>query len=1731
MTHLLFYLYKLSVLLLTFPVYVWRNGLAMLGNSSFTKKKRLLKPLHQTAYPFVKFSGLISLLILFTTATVVAQRFGNEWINYNQQYYKIPITQKGIHRITYSDLSNAGVPVDRVDPRRIQVYYHGTEQAISINGEADAIFHPNDFIEFYGEGNDGTLDSLLYLPSSAQPHKYLSLYSDTASYFLSWRLDNGFGKRMESVYEANVSNITSETYHWDEKLLLLSDQFASGQTYERGTDLYVQMSQYDYGEGWTGELIEKFQSKDYTLTGIQNIATTAAKPTIEVLLIGRSKWNHNSEIFIGNSSASLRSLGSVQFQYNNKYLFTATVEPTDFTSGQAVIRIRSNGTNDNNRDAVSVSYIRLIYPQTIDAGSSPQKYLTLEKKATNKSFIEIANPATGTLLYDITDKHTVKRIGTNTSAGKLTAIVPNTANGRKLFANTNFLPVGRINKVGFRNINAANHTYIIISHNKLMKPAGGYPDAVKAYASYRASTAGGRYDTLVVDVNLLYNQYSYGEPSPLAIRRFADFLLTNGNPKFLFLIGRSQYPFALLPLSSGDFNHTRNPNYPTRNFVPTAGYPGSDIHLTAGLTGNPYVPSIPTGRINVTTPEQIINYLNKVIEHEATPADALWRKNLVHLSGGKNLAELRAFRLFVDDFKRMAEGTYLGGKVATFSKRSDNAVELINIADQVNKGTSLITFFGHSSIGFTDIEIGYVSDPLQGYRNKGKYPMILVNGCEAGDIFYDSNNLSFGEDWILAKDKGAVLFLAHSALGYVTPLRRYTEWFYRTAFSDSLYVGKPIGNIQKEVIRRFVGSNTTNFIELSHAQQFTLQGDPSLSLLGTDKPDYYTNDDQLFLRSFDNSPITAVSDSFQIGIITSNFGRVSNSSIPVTVRRTTSEGIVEQLDTVFFPPVFYQDTLFYTIRSQNFNAGGNNRFEVILDVGNSIAELNENNNTGVLEYFMPSVGAIPLYPKEYSIVNQQPVTFIAQTTLTSTENRQYVFELDTVHTFTSPVKKTATITAGTLPTWKTDLLSNSVQHDSTVYYWRIRFADMPADANNSWAESSFIYINNSPEGWSQSRFPQFSKSKPVQVNRNTSTETWEFKEVNTLLDVRTSGVNYPDATSTIKLSLNNSTDVVRRNCMPNTLIGVTFDKVTTVPYSLIPGLRCETPTGTDAFVSNYMSNGYLSADGLITYIDAIPAGDYVLLFTSGSINFSSWTPAMKAKLEEIGADPAKIALLQTGHPYIIQGRKGATPGTALEVLADYSPGVDPAVQTIALKQTITGRADNGTITSSLIGPASDWGTLYRTVLNSEVNSHDEWQLDVVGISLQGNEKVLYAAIPSDNFPLDFADAKQYPYMRLKLTVKDTTNLTPPQLNKWQVIYSGVPEGVINPGLVSADMYKIPNKQEGENFNLDFIFQNISNRNFEDSLDVQYTLYNTDTRKRTVTTFKIAKLAAGDTIRFSVPVKTGGAMGNNVLQVYVNPRIQAEQNYANNIFEVPFKVNRDNIHPVLDVAFDGVRIMDGDIVSPSPLITISLKDENKVLIRKDTVGMELLLKKPCEGCTFERVNFGQADLRWTSASAESNDFRIEYNPKNLQDGVYTLQVQGSDVSGNISGVQPYRISFEVVNESKITHFYPYPNPFSSNTRFVFTLTGSEIPNQIKIQIMTVTGKVVREITQDELGPIRIGNNISTFAWDGTDEFGDKLANGVYLYRVTVKTNGQTVERRQTAADKGFKKDFGKIYILR
>jgi flagellar hook assembly protein FlgD len=131
---------------------------------------------------------------------------------------------------------------------------------------------------------------------------------------------------------------------------------------------------------------------------------------------------------------------------------------------------------------------------------------------------------------------------------------------------------------------------------------------------------------------------------------------------------------------------------------------------------------------------------------------------------------------------------------------------------------------------------------------------------------------------------------------------------------------------------------------------------------------------------------------------------------------------------------------------------------------------------------------------------------------------------------------------------------------------------------------------------------------------------------------------------------------------------------------------------------------------------------------------------------------------------------------------------------------------------------------------------------------------------------------------------------------------------------------------------------------------------------------------------------------------------------------------------------------------------------------------------------------------------------------------------------------------VVHESSITHVLNYPNPFSTSTAFVFTLTGETLPSQFKIQIFSPTGKIVREITKQELGPLHIGRNITEYKWDGRDQYGQLLGNGVYFYRVAASINGSDIKAFSPTSnstrdgagaevDRFFKNGYGKMYIMR
>ncbi|MBO9700511.1 MAG: hypothetical protein J7604_09910 [Sporocytophaga sp.] len=1668
---------------------------------------------------FLKYCVLLSFILFFHCS--FAQIYGNEWIVSGQRYFRIPVSKSGMYVLTYNDLVSAGVPLSSSDARKIQLFHRGKEQAIRIQGEEDTHFDQSDSLIFYGIRNNGELDSLLYDPYYSQPHKYYNLYSDTTAYFLTISGSIN-GKRMQEF--AGDFSGSPEPYHLEEILNVFTDEYDRGVNYS----IETAKSSWDYGEGWTGYLIYNGQSSEYLLN-TNNYYSSGQLPKLEILFSGRNDLNHNIQVILGNDASSSPYSYIVNgFSNHTNKKFEVDVNPLAFSGGQLKVTIRILGVPPD-ADAVSVAYIKLKYPQLTDMSGRTEVVLNLLPSAKLVSLSGIFSVPSIPVVYDLYDRNNLKLIKGQLTGGKLQLPVNNQSGSKYLI--TGISSYNRVLKINETDLTPypLNMDYLIITHRLLWAKAN-------EYATYRQSIEGGGHKPLVVDVLKLYDLFTYGEKTPAAVRKFLSYYIDKGKPEYALILGK-----GLDPAHGSPGNYYRNNpqsfiNGPVaqervQDLIPAGGSPGSDWTYVIGLGGkDKYVPAIPIGRIPATNSDRLNNYLNKIKEHEnsALNPNALWRKNILHLSGGANESQIITFRDYLKGFKTIAEGPFWGGRVKSFAKSSTNPTEFMNVSAEVNSGIGLITFLGHSSSTYSEIDIGFASLNVYGYNNKGRYPMILMNGCASSNIYF---GYSFAEDWLLTPNKGAVIFVGHTDSGYPTEMRRYSSIFYDKMFKDTIGMQRPIGQIQRDVIEAYL-KGPNNEVAIANSEQMILVGDPALRVYAPgysqykkDRTDYSINSTGIFIKSFDGNNVNALSDSFSIGIPISNLGITNSDSFSICIKREVGTKVINY-PPVFYPPIYYEDTLYYVISSKDVSTYGPNTFEVTIDCENKVPEVDDVvNNKLSLDYFMPLSGVQCLFPREFSVVNQQPVTFIAQTTDLLQESENYLIELDTSKVFNSPFKKSITVNSGSLIKWENvKLMDNLPQNDSIVYYWRVRKAILHPGESEIWANSSFIYIKESPEGWSQSQIGQLNKNDLDHLMIDDLTGKLKFENVSTTLNIKTDGPDYdtinteftPEQFRQAWANINGVAQVFNGRsgayCYQDVMYCLSVDKITGLPYFAMSNQEI-----TYCGRNNRLFARLPDSLSIRKYLNAIKDGDYILLFNFGIVKYEEWPASLKALIKQY-TGAKYLDSLKNKYGYILLAKKGES----APIFEEYS------TKKVEITTNILGSFYQGVMTSTLIGPADQWGTLFRDISKDDGKKYN---LKIIAYKFDGLSDTI-AIEDKDSLDLSkIIDSDIYPYIKLSVNLEDSVNLVPPDFGKWQVIYSPIPEGTLNIQAAGADQYSIKNKYEGENVNLKFVFDNITNLPFKDSLKVRYIQRSLETGKADTTLVNIGKLDPFGTISFNQKVNTAGFSGRNQFQVYVNPKLQKEQYYTNNILELNYSVDKDKTNPLLDVLFDGAHIMDGDIVSPSPLINVVINDENKYLLKKDTTGVLIFLQRG--NGQPEPIYFNNPDvLRWgQNGEKGTNRFSVDYNPKNLPDGMYKLIVQGTDASNNRAGSNFYEISFEVINESTISHFYPYPNPFSTSTRFVFTLTGSEIPEDLKIQIMTVTGKVVREITKAELGSIRIGHNKSEYAWNGTDEFGDKLANGVYLYRVVIKNAGDNFKRRSTAGDKAFKKDYGKLYILR
>jgi len=212
---------------------------------------------------------------------------------------------------------------------------------------------------------------------------------------------------------------------------------------------------------------------------------------------------------------------------------------------------------------------------------------------------------------------------------------------------------------------------------------------------------------------------------------------------------------------------------------------------------------------------------------------------------------------------------------------------------------------------------------------------------------------------------------------------------------------------------------------------------------------------------------------------------------------------------------------------------------------------------------------------------------------------------------------------------------------------------------------------------------------------------------------------------------------------------------------------------------------------------------------------------------------------------------------------------------------------------------------------------------------------------------------------------------------------------------------------------------------------------------------------------------------------------------------------DNKAPQIKLFMNDETFVSGGITNNSPLFLAHLEDEN---------GMNT-----ASGIGHDMVAILDGDennpvVMNEFYETEPNNFQkgfVNYPFSNLKEGLHTITFKAWDVYNNLATAT---LDFVVTASSglQLDKVLNYPNPFVDYTEFWFQHNRPNETLQVQVQILTVSGKIVKTINQTVVSDGFLSKDIK---WDGRDDFGDRIGKGVYIYRLKVKAtaSGQQAEK--------------------
>ena len=1661
------------------------------------------------------------------------------WYNPDKNYFKIYVKEKNVYRLTYEELIASGVPLGvNTQTDKLEMFNDGIPVPIEVfDNNQDLIFNVGDYFQFVG------------YPPTFTPYCKTNIYNLTNVYWFSYESDSTGLNYMKIPAWSDFSR----SYYNN----LATIHYEKDSLYERlGYALNDQRDFWFWNKA-TSRLGEASYEFVHYFPTFPLWNTDSAYIRLRVAMQGMSKsslcnYDHNAYITINNITVGeITWDGQSDIIFDKKFYGSPDSIPI-YPGNELHVIVKGDSCTFID-DEIRINWIEFEYWKGNSAFGKYFDFINYDNSGINAYGI-FNWPAESDMRVYIPSKGKMKYLPVPAAYQQFTDTM-SAKTEYFLVASDYFKSVDSIIAdipSDLRNLsNGAD--YIIITHNKF----AGIADQL---ASFRESNFPDESipdpRIIVVDVQQIYDEFSFGLMDPKALQQFVKYAFDNWTlpaPTYVVLLGDMSYDYrALLASSRPNFI----PSIPY--YAPDYGQAASD-NLIVAVAGNDVAPDLAIGRLSMETVEEGNILLNKLFNY---PDDVTkpWKENVLLLASGLSLQDELQFGFNDESF-------YLGNNfvipqgyhpsyVFRYPSRPEHEPyqgEGPKIREEINKGAVLVNYYGHG--GGYQWDLVFTNEDIYLLENEGRLPLILSVTCYTAH--FDNQDV-FGEQFNKVPGKGSIGFYGSSGLTYWTIGKSINRFLFRDIFIyRNFIVGKAIMNSKNAISS--VGLNGTQINLLTYL------GDPVLKLALPKYPDFEITSNNISLSPED--PI--LGDTIQVKVDISNWGcSFPDDSVLV-------ELYAEQADTSYEigrikKSNFYEDaSVFFTWIPDK---GGSFYLTAKVNESEMIMEDDHSDNIGRAQFIIfnidePSI----LTPIDGFVSSSDQIDFdIVDIGYYISKDLRYSIQVDTSINFGSPQ-----FDSGELIPYKSHVKWTSPNIQSGVYFWRTRIFD-GQDYGNWSPTRSFTIMNQNKEGY-------FAHDKIL-----------------TMFD--TYNVNYSENLKSLILNV----DSLPAKPSSKTLLN-SFLPEPQLPDTLM--LTTITTDGTYIYFANINFYANIYSDGMSSiyrvgtgYNGTIEGQLYgrfsnyrdttlnsIVCFSDGNLYVAIGDPYKLVRINiqneiidtinvppGIIRDNARIAhgpqYLSTDGKYIynlayvdtsnehkytvrvfdpVNGWSLVRPdvvlsGPSYEVLTDFlihGEGIytcDYYNNYMRKHNVISGVYEdewlisephpqnfqsyyawcndwvhdkifastfrdqvpeivpkfgkfsgyhvdaNGTINTQTIGPVAWWNQLkydfinpspsgeYTTILLGQNSSTKIWD------TLQVN-------IP-DSISLGNLDANVYPYLKLKFDLTDSTFQTtePMELKSVQLDYQP-----LNDVYLEREDFNLHQDSLLQGYPITFDFKA---RNFgelpADSVNLGFYLNGMDSL-----IFKPNVSVPPDSSSISVEytLDTKRLIFENKLTVS-GENNKREYFYFNNLIDKTFFVARDSTRPIFSVKFDDQEIINNDIVSSTPTIVITLEDNSPLPL--DTTYFTIVHNnKP--------LRFYQPDISW-SYQGTGTPFFITWEPE-LEDGRHTLEILAKDASGNFFDSTSYRVIFYVYSENDISEFYNYPNPFSSSTYFTFILKGQDKPSDLQIKIFTIAGRLIRDI---KLNQDQLITNFNKIYWDGNDEDGDPIGNGVYIYKVIATFPDQT-----------------------